>query len=438
MNQYKNDVDKFISSMLVNVDIARKSEWMVYSHQFDQDDDDDDNNNENRSQNKIILLSTQLEEKIRKIAKLSEMNYFVLESLLTPFQFTNGLPSSPTDFDDTQPLGSSSTMNDLGKESSSYDSALHVLTHIVRDWSSLGARIRQNLYQWITSQLICYAKQHPIQNGLPILVPGAGLGRLAFDIYKEGFHVEANEISIVMAAAAHQLLNENIRCGGDGGGGEIYPFINDLVINEVNTKLRYQKVTFPDNQTYSNAKSKNDQESSLSYTVGDFLEIYSTTSKRGRYGSIVTCFFIDTASNIYEYLLVIRNVLTSGGIWINVGPLQWHGNSQLNPSGDELRFIIESFGFELLSWAVDEEAINYRHDDMNEPTRYTKFEGYKTIRFAALLDQSQTGSTGGYVNAKEKIRMMRQGVLPMKKRFPRDLNHVSPMHESNVVIEEIN
>ena len=79
--------------------------------------------------------------------------------------------------------------------------------------------------------------------------------------------------------------------------------------------------------------------------------------------------------------MVIRNALKSGGIWVNVGPLQWHSNAVLHPSGDELRLMIESLGFSVLSWSVDKEAINYRHDDTKEDTRYTKFEGYKPLRF---------------------------------------------------------
>ena len=50
-----------------------------------------------------------------------------------------------------------------------------------------------------------------------ILVPGAGLGRLAYEIYNIGIYdaVEANEISIVMSAAAHQLLHYKVKKGNE-------------------------------------------------------------------------------------------------------------------------------------------------------------------------------------------------------------------------------
>lgn len=37
----------------------------------------------------------------------------------------------------------------------------------------------------------------------------------------------------------------------------------------------------------------------------------------------MTCFFIDTAKNIIDYLNVIYQVLKEGGVWINLGPLLW-------------------------------------------------------------------------------------------------------------------
>jgi hypothetical protein len=43
---------------------------------------------------------------------------------------------------------------------------------------------------------------------------------------------------------------------------------------------------------------------------------------KGRWDCVVTCFFIDTAKNIVEYLDIIRNALTPDGIWINLGKQQ--------------------------------------------------------------------------------------------------------------------
>lgn len=44
----------------------------------------------------------------------------------------------------------------------------------------------------------------------------------------------------------------------------------------------------------------------------------------GAFDAVVTCFFIDTAHNILEYLEVIHHALKPGGYWIHLGPLLWH------------------------------------------------------------------------------------------------------------------
>jgi hypothetical protein len=236
-----------------------------------------------------------------------------------------------------------------------------------------------------------------------------------------------------MATAAYQILHQQIN-------GEIYPFVNDHQINEVESNFRYQKVKFPaDNFCFANNNDyeRKKEQSSLSYTIGDFIEIYSTSERKAKYSAIVTCFFIDTASNIYEYLLVIRNILKSGGIWINVGPLQWHGNSKLNPSGDELRMMIESLGFSIHSWVVDDEALNYRHDDIDEPTRYTKYEGYKPLRFVVSL-LSRSSLYIDEINVRCQICQIRDSLTIPKKREPDTFfNHGQDDIHSNVVIEEL-
>jgi carnosine N-methyltransferase len=42
-------------------------------------------------------------------------------------------------------------------------------------------------------------------------------------------------------------------------------------------------------------------------------------SKIGKWDAVVTCFFIDTAKNIVDYLETIYKILKKGGVWINAG-----------------------------------------------------------------------------------------------------------------------
>mmetsp|Transcript_28472 Transcript_28472/g.72558 ORF Transcript_28472/g.72558 Transcript_28472/m.72558 type:complete len:303 (-) Transcript_28472:1190-2098(-) len=65
-----------------------------------------------------------------------------------------------------------------------------------------------------------------------------------------------------------------------------------------------------------------DSSVSLSMTAGDFTEVYR--HRFSSYDAVTTCFFIDTAKNILEYLVIIALSLRPGGRWINLGPLLYH------------------------------------------------------------------------------------------------------------------
>lgn len=58
--------------------------------------------------------------------------------------------------------------------------------------------------------------------------------------------------------------------------------------------------------------------------AGEFVQIFKTEEFRSTFDAVTTCFFIDTAHNVIEYLETIWSALKPGGWWVNLGPLQWH------------------------------------------------------------------------------------------------------------------
>lgn len=83
--------------------------------------------------------------------------------------------------------------------------------------------------------------------------------------------------------------------------------------------------------------------------TGEFIEVFGAQCKE--WDCVSTCFFIDTAHNLMEYLQTINNVLKVGGLWVNIGPLHWHYSEQPNEvqvqlSLEEVCHIIPQFGFE--------------------------------------------------------------------------------------------
>lgn len=86
----------------------------------------------------------------------------------------------------------------------------------------------------------------------------------------------------------------------------------------------------------------------FSYAAGDFLEIYADNPNY--WDALVTCFFLDTANNIIEYIETIYSILKPGGKWINLGPLLYHytdmkGEQSIEIAYDEVLHVIKQTGF---------------------------------------------------------------------------------------------
>lgn len=348
-------------------------------------------------------LSTRLERRIESMSRYLEDNENTLKALLQPIEFTTSIAAQPWSFPSTKPtrffpdsiesrepdakgktplyhyprLGhhtkEDSTTSSILNETA-YTSAGQIVVHIVRDWTILGAPVRASIYDWCVAQLQHYHR--PNLQG-PVLVPGAGAGRLAYDISAAGYNVEANELSCTMASSAHGILQK-------GGTGILYPFLLDAMSNEVDASRRYDSVAFPDIEPFANGTEHT--HGTLSFTIGDFVgPYYSSSIMVGHYSAIVTSFFVDTATNLYEYVELFQSLLPSNGLWINIGPLQWHKNAQLFCTVDELRELLAGMGFQILHWSVDNEPTPYRHQEVdNTFVRSTNFDGYRPLRFVVM------------------------------------------------------
>ena len=90
-------------------------------------------------------------------------------------------------------------------------------------------------------------------------------------------------------------------------------------------------------EAYANDKGRVDCDS---YTCNDF-ETHACSSILSCcpvecWDCIVTCFFIDAAPNVIEYIAAFERLLKPGGYWINLGPLLYHW--QNSSEGDDERY----------------------------------------------------------------------------------------------------
>lgn len=102
-------------------------------------------------------------------------------------------------------------------------------------------------------------------------------------------------------------------------------FTLDFILNQ--TSRTHEHPIFPFCHTLSNVRTADDalreitvpdahmselpEGANMSMAAGDFTEIFD--DQAGQWDCVVTCFFIDTAHNIVDYLEKIAELLAPGG-----------------------------------------------------------------------------------------------------------------------------
>lgn len=207
---------------------------------------------------------------------------------------------------------------------SDMDKARTTIRQFYRDWSAEGVIERSTCYDPVIQDLSDKFGEHPNKDFIRVLVPGAGLGRLVFELYCRGYAVEGNEISY------HQLLASNwvLNSAKHAEQFDLYPFVMDFS-NLLNRESQMRMVKIPDVHPGTELGYTSDNPDvhpggRMDMTAADFIVLYGDEKHRNMFDAVMTVFFIDTAPNVLRYIEVISHCLKGGGIWINLGPLLWH------------------------------------------------------------------------------------------------------------------
>ncbi|KAB5563036.1 N2227-like protein-domain-containing protein [Coniochaeta sp. 2T2.1] len=208
------------------------------------------------------------------------------------------------------------------------DKARSTIRQFYRDWSAEGAKEREACYGPV-KRALAQEKERRLKEGitekLNVLVPGAGLARLMYDLAVEGSNVEGNEISYHQLLASSYILNFCEKANSH----TIYPWIHTFS-NHKTRSNHLRGYTVPDVHCateFANAADPGE----MNMTAADFLCGYEKPDKREAFDAVTSVFFLDTAPNLIRYLQVLYHCLKPGGVLINVGPLLWHFEN--NPPG---------------------------------------------------------------------------------------------------------
>jgi carnosine N-methyltransferase len=246
-----------------------------------------------------------VDEAIDKNAELSLAIWQAgLESFGIPPQLNQSQSKDPHDW------RGKATSNDLEK-------ARSTVRQFYRDWSEEGKAEREACYEPVMKALNKERSSRSDSN-LRVLVPGAGLARLVFDLCCAGFDTEGNEISYHQLLASSYILNHCPKARAH----TLFPWVHSFSNHKTRTN-HLTSVQVPDLHP-STTLGAIENTGEMSMSASDFLLLYGNQAHKDTFDAVATVFFLDTAPNIIRYIEAIKNCLRPGGILVNVGPLLWH------------------------------------------------------------------------------------------------------------------
>jgi carnosine N-methyltransferase len=215
---------------------------------------------------------------------------------------------------------------------------------LMRDWTLESKPERDNNYGMVLNEVkkyYNYDDKNLMQNNtFKALVPGTGCSRLTFELAKRGFEVEANDFCFIYILCDDYLFNYSHKnefqfCPS------IHTFANSYSQSAVLKKYSFPDVDIREELEKSGAKP-------ITFIKGDFLLKYKGI--KDQYDLIVTLFFIDVSKNIIEYVEIMHDLLKKGGVWINLGCLDYYHSPRhdsIDLTWDELRQVIINYDFEI-------------------------------------------------------------------------------------------
>ena len=215
------------------------------------------------------------------------------------------------------------------------------LKQFVREWGAEGAAERAAAHEPALAALQ-RALPGGTERGDRVLVPGAGLGRLAWEVANLGYTSQGSEFSYFMLLAGNCVLNAQwLR---ECGSASVHPYVLQTC-NARGVDDMVRACAFPDTPPWALPPTAN-----LSMVAGDFLEVYR--EQYACWEAVLSLFFIDTAHNVEHYIRRIHELLTPGGAWVNLGPLLWHFSDTANETSvdltwEELRKLVVDVGFDI-------------------------------------------------------------------------------------------
>uniref|UniRef100_A0A3Q4HH96 carnosine N-methyltransferase n=1 Tax=Neolamprologus brichardi TaxID=32507 RepID=A0A3Q4HH96_NEOBR len=248
------------------------------------------------------------------------------------------------------------------------DKLKSTIKQFVRDWSESGQAERDSCYKPIIQEIqrLFPSDQYDVSK-VSVLVPGAGLGRLAWEIARLGYMCQGNEWSFFMLFSSNFVLN---RCE-KVNALTLYPWIHQFSNNKRSSD-QTRPIRFPDVNPQSLSLNAD-----FSMVAGDFVEVYNDIH-----------FYIYKKHNIIDsnFSMWMYNKICS--LVTSLGPLLYHFENMANElsvelSYEDIRTAMVRFGFHI---EVEKESMQTTYTENDRSMlRYVYDCAYFVVRKPAEL-----------------------------------------------------
>lgn len=205
-----------------------------------------------------------------------------------------------------------------------------LMKQMVREWTGMGATERTQCLGLCLSAL---KKHMPPSSGARsglarVIIPGAGLGRLVWEVAMAGYEAVGIENAMTIVLAGSYVINRLLSTGREAA---IHPFAalgagpcNTQAGADVGRAVRVPdsdaSARFAEATRAAEADGSQHPHERLQVITGDFRAVARATA--GGADAVLTCFFIDACGDPAGAIEAVGAQLAPGGVWVNCGPLE--------------------------------------------------------------------------------------------------------------------
>lgn len=246
------------------------------------------------------------------------------------------------------------------------------LARLASDWSGEGAVERALVFEPVIAgvdaafQEAQRAASSLTRADFRVLVPGAGAGRLAWELARAGFAVEGCEASFAALLAGNYVMNAN----NLQEAVRFFPFAHDHS-NVMGVEQAAREVAVPDVNPKDIPGSAD-----FGMRAGRFVDMYE--GQDNVWDAVASCLASDVSESGVEHVRRVGQILKPGGAWVSIGPMACMEGSQgdgVHVSREEYAGMVRRCGFKV----VKHEPLRCLFSSDRESLRRLHIESWLTV-----------------------------------------------------------